>query len=165
MPLRDLEAYLKAESRTTKILRALFDERDYYPVDVDSLESWYIRVFTILTLIGKGRYIERVVEIPNLRDPHLPFLAKPSHFPIDPNDPTFWDKFYEKQFAFCPHYFRLNENPMLEDPYILPIISKEALAQGGSAAIYKIKLHPFYDLLNPAPDVFEVSFLTLLWPA
>ncbi|MCJ1271366.1 hypothetical protein MMC22_011266 [Lobaria immixta] len=156
MPLRHLEAYLKAESRTTKILRALF-ERDYYQVDVDSLESQYIRVFTILTLIGKGTYIERVVEFPHLRDSQLPFLKRPCHFPIDPNDSTFWDQFYEKQFAFCPHYFRLNESSMLEDPYILPIISKEALAQGGSAAIYKIKLHPLYDQLNPASDVPEAN--------
>ena len=158
MPLPDLEAHLKAESRITKILRALFESD--YQVDVEFLESRYIKVFTILTLIRKGRYIEYVVQLPNLRDTQLPFLEKPAHFPIDPNDNTFWDSFYEKQFLFCPHYFRLNENSKLEDPCILPIISKEALAQGGSAAIYKIKLHPYYDRLNPSADVSKVSFIT-----
>lgn len=162
MPLPDLEAYLKAESRTSKLLRALYFERDHQVI-VDTLEDRYIRVFTILTLIGKGRYVEHFIQHPNLRDNQLPFLEKPAHFPTDPNDRTFWDSFYEKQFAFCAHHFRYNENyTKLEDLFILPIVSKEALGQGGSAAIYKIKLHPYYDRLNLAADVSRVSILTSL---
>lgn len=165
MPLPDLEAYLKAQSRTSKLLHALYFERDHHVV-VDILEKWYIRVFTILTLIGKGRYIEHFVQHHNLRDPQLPFLEKPAHFPIDPSDPTFWNSFYEEQFAFCPHYFRFNENyTTLEDLCILPIISKEKLGQGGSAAIYKIKLHSYYDQLHPDPEISSVSSFTSLWLA
>jgi hypothetical protein len=165
IPLPDLEAYLKAESRTSKLLRALYFERDHQVI-VEVLEKWYFRVFTILILIGKGRYIEHFVQHHNLRDTQLPFLEKPPHFPTDPNDPFFWDSFYEKQFAFCAHYFRYNENyTKLEDRCILPIISKEVLGQGGSAAIYKIKLHSHYDQLNPAANVSSVSFLASLWPS
>ena len=158
IPLPDLEAYLKAENRTGKLLRSLSIERHHVIVDI--LEKWYIRVFTILILIGKGRYIEYSVQHHNLRDIHLPFLEKPAHFPTDPNDPTFWDSFYEKQFAFCAHCFRYNENYIkLEGLCILPIVSKEVLGQGGSAAIHKIKLHPYYDQLNLPVEVSNVSIL------
>lgn len=162
MPLPDLNAYLKAESRTSKLLRALYPDRDH-ELSIEYIESWHPRAFTILTLMGKGTYIEDFVQHHNLRDSHLPFLEKPSHFPIDPNDPKFWEKFYQRQFAFCAHYFRYNENrTMIEDPCILPIISKEVLGQGGSAAIYKIKLHSHYDQLNPYAEDSRVSFLPSL---
>ena len=157
MPLPDLESYLKAERRTSKLLKALFPEREPRVI-AEALELFHIRVFAILILIGKGRFIEHVVQHHNLRDSQLPFLEKPTHFPTDPNDPKFWDLFYEKQFAFCAHIFRDNENDTkLEDCCILPIISKEAFATGGSAAIYKIKLHSHYDRLNPAVGTSLVS--------
>lgn len=152
MPLPILKGYLKEHNRTNKLLRALYPEREHQ-IQVAFLEESCIRVFTILTLIGKGRYIEHFAQHPNLRDPHLPFLEKPAHFPTDPNDPTFWQFFYEKQFAFCAHHFRHNENyTKLEDLYVLPITSKEVLGVGGSAAIYKIRLHGHYDKLSPAVD-------------
>lgn len=123
------------------------------------MEGKYLRVFTILTLIGKGAYIEHFAEHDNLSDTHLPFLSKPAHFPTDPADKTFWDSFFEKQFVFCAHHFYYYENyKQLEELCILPIISKELLAQGGSAAIYKIKLHPFYNKLNPTADANKVRF-------
>lgn len=162
MPLPDLRAYLKAESRTSKLLDAHFYDRDHQVI-VEVLEKWYIRMFTILILIGRGRYIEHFVQHHNLRDPHLPFLEKPAHFPTDPADPSFWERFYEKQFTFCAHYFRYNETyTMLEECCILPIISKEVLGQGGSAAIYKIKLHSHYDQLNPVDEVSRVSFFLVV---
>jgi hypothetical protein len=158
MPFPDLESYLKAENRTSKLLKALFPECEPRVIP-EALERFYIRIFAILILIGKGRFIEHVVQYHNLRDSQLPFLEKPTHFPTDPNDPKFWDLFYEKQFAFCAHIFCHNENDTkLEDRCILPIISKVAFATGGSAAIYKIKLHPHYDQLNPTADVSQVIF-------
>ena len=162
MPFPELEAYLQAQSRTSKLLRALYFDREHHVI-VEILERSYMRVFTILILIGKGRYIEHFVEHLNLRDHQLPFLEKPAHFPTDPDDPTFWASFYEKQFAFCAHHFRYNENyTKLEDLCILPIISKEMLRSGGSAAIYKITLHPYYDQLSSAAEIPVVSLLTSL---
>jgi hypothetical protein len=153
MPLPDLQAYLKAENRTNNLLRALFVEG----VDQGLIEKHYIRALTILTAIGKGRFIVHFIQHQNLRDSHLPFLAKPPHFPIDPSDSKFWNSFFKKQFTFCPHSFGDNENYLkLEDHCILPIISKEELDHGGSAAIYKIKLHPHYDQLIPAGNAFRV---------
>ena len=158
MPLPDLEAYLKAHRRTSKLLRASYPERDHLVV-ASFLEEWYIRVFTILILIGKGNYIEHFYQHTNLRDHKLPFLEKPAHFPIDPSDPTFWESFYEKQFIFCAHCFGHNENYIkLEDPCVLPITSKELLGRGGSAAIYKIRLHPYYDRLLSEADCSMVRF-------
>ncbi|KAL8842972.1 MAG: hypothetical protein Q9176_002275 [Flavoplaca citrina] len=149
MPLPDLQAYFRAHQRTHKILCALFSEREpsAHHSLIQSLEARYFRVFTILILIGKGRFIEHFIQYHNLRDDLLPFLAKPQHFPTDPNDATFWESFYEKQFAYCPHFFRHNENYRLEDLLILPITTKEVIGRGGSATLYKIKLHPYYDKL------------------
>lgn len=159
MPLPDLEAYLKAHHRTSKLLRASYPERDHLVV-ASLLEECYIRVFTILILIGKGNYIEYFHQHTNLRDHKLPFLEKPAHFPIDPSDPAFWEKFYEKQFTFCAHCFGHNENYIqLEDLCVLPIKSKERLRGGGSAAIYKIRLHPHYDQLLLAADSSMVMFI------
>jgi serine/threonine protein kinase len=153
MPLPDLQSYLKAENRTNKLLRALSVEG----VDQGLIEKHYLRVLTILTDIGKGEYIVTFIQHQNLRDSRLPFLEKPTHFPIDPSDPKFWDSFFKKQFTFCPHSFGDNENSLkLEDHCILPIISKEVLGHGGSAAIHKIKLHPHYDQLIPVGNAFRV---------
>jgi hypothetical protein len=159
MPRPDLEAYLKAERRTEKLLRALFSGREHRVMS-EALQLSYIRVFTILILIGKGTFIEHVVQHPNLRDNQLPFLEKPPHFPTDPNDSEFWNSFYKTQFAFCAHVLRYKENDTkLEDGVILPIVSKEVLAMGGSAAIYKIELHPYYDRLSSAAVSYQLRFL------
>ena len=159
MPLLDLQAYFRAHHRTHKILRALFFEREPGALHslVQPLEARYLRVFTILILLGKGRFIEHFIQYHNLRDDLLPFLTEPQHFPIDPNDPTFWDSFYKKQFAYCPHFFRHNENYRLEDLLILPITTKEVISRGGSATLYKIKLHPYYDKLYQAADTTTAS--------
>ena len=143
MPLPDLQAFFETHDRKDKILHDLFSE----PPSLETGETGYLRVFTILILLGKGTYIEHFVQFPNLRDSNLPFLVKPSHFPTDPTDPIFWERFHEKQFAFCAHYFRDNENKWLEDLCVLPITEKSAIGQGGSATLYKIRLHPHYDKL------------------
>lgn len=162
MPLPDLQTYLKAEKRITKLLAALQVESLHQSL-IETLANHYIRVFTILTLIGKGRYIDYFVQYSSLRDSKLPFLKKPLYFPIDPIFPTFWESFYEQQFTLCPHSFGENENDLkLEDPCILPIISKEVLAQGGSAFIYKIKLHHYYDELSPGVDISRVNSISSL---
>ena len=158
VPFPDLKNYLKSDNRTSRLLRAIYSRREH-TVDVENLENWYLRAFTILILIGKGEYIKLFTQHPGLQDQPLPFLVKPASFPIDPNDPHFWDKFYDQQFTFCAHTFRLNDNFKLHESSILPIVSKELLGSGGSAAIYKIQLHPFYDGLGAAASTSNVSLL------
>ena len=156
MPLPDLEIYLKSDRRTSRLLRALYSGREYSVV-VETVEKWYIRAFTILILIGKGEYIEHFTRHSNLRDGPPPFLEKPTHFPVDPSDPHFWAKFYKEQFKFYAHNFRRNDNLIVDDAYVLPIVVKELLGTGGSAAIYRIELHPFYDELGIAAGKSDVS--------
>lgn len=151
MPFDALQAYLTAENRITKLLVALHVE--VYPGLVENVLNHYIRAFTILTRIGKGSYIKVFILYKHLRDHRLPFLEEPAHFPTDPDFPTFWNSFFDVQFAFCPHSFGAEENNLkLEARCILPIVSKEVLAHGGSAFIYKVKLYPYYDKLIPAKD-------------
>ena len=162
IPFSDLETYLKAQAKTKKLLQALNLER-LHDVNLEMLEENYLRVFMILILIGKGRYIECFTQRGNLRDSQLPFLEKPTHFPIDPEDPKFWESFYVTQFELCAHHFHRNENyNKIEDPCILPIISKDFIGSGGSADIYKVTLHPYYDKLGKAADFYSVRLLSLL---
>ena len=154
MPFPDLQIYLKTDRRTARLLHALYSGREH-TVSVETVEKWYIRAFMILILIGKGEYIEHFTQHSNLRDG--PFLEKPAHFPIDPSDPQFWANFHKTQFTFYAHNFRRNDKLILEDAYVLPIVSKDILGSGGSAAIYKIELHPFYDELGAAAGKSDVS--------
>ena len=61
VPFPDLENYLKSDNRTSRLLRAIYSGREH-TVDVENLEKWYIRAFTILILIGKGEYIELLLD-------------------------------------------------------------------------------------------------------
>jgi hypothetical protein len=63
----------------------------------------------------------------------------------------------KSKWHFCPYTFRqININAQLEKECILPIIHKQQLGNGGSAVIYKIKLHPAYDYLTAATDIRRV---------
>lgn len=66
-----------------------------------------------------------------------------------------------KAICLLPSFFRHNENYRLEDLLILPITSKEVIGRGGSATLYKIELHPYYDKLYQAADRTTASLSPL----
>jgi hypothetical protein len=154
MPLQLLESHLKAPRRLRQILSALFPGNRSLPIQPDDiLHLDIVRIFAILILIDKGRYIKTIAHHPNIKDKFLPFLEEPRHFPrLADGDTSIWSAFYKKQFQFCPHLFtHVVTDTELEDDTILPIITKEPLPSGGSATICKIKLHAEYDHL-PSKD-------------
>jgi len=150
MPLELLESHLKVQGRLRRILTALFPQSHFLPINPEDIwRLGTVRIFAILILIGKGRYIKTIAQWPMLTDQHLPFLSEPLHFPkLADGDTSIWSAFYEKQFQFCPHVFAGGAtDTSLEDGTILPIVEKEFICRGGSAEIYKIKLHTKYDHL------------------
>ena len=147
IPNPKLESYLRVPRRVRSLLEALFPGNEL-PVEPEEVRKKYSKVFVILLLIGKGRYIENFVGRDSLCDQHLPFESKPSAFPIESTDPHFFKKFHDIQWELCAPYFDDATNKQFEPNEILPIIHKEKLAGGGNATIYKIKIHEAYNRLT-----------------
>lgn len=152
MPLKTLQEYFKEDSsaRLKKLLAAVFEPKDP-PIDPDEILENYTQTFCILVEIGKGRFIERF-STRSLGDRMLPFEpdhAPPLHFPTDTTDTQFYKKFCNKQWKFCvPDFKTPMTNIRFHPERILPIVSKEKIAGGGSAMLYKIKLHNSYNWLT-----------------
>ena len=159
IPFKELQAYLKSSKRAKKLLTAFITEHDD-PVDIDLLLEDYVRVFTILICISKGTYIKHFM-YHTLCDQDLPLKTMPKYFPKDPDDPKFWERFYDMQFTFCAH--RLQSKKInkinIDEHCILPFVRKEMIDSGGSAAIYKIDLHPDYDGLQNNEGHIKVSHM------
>jgi hypothetical protein len=158
MPLARLENYLKEKDgdRTKRLLRASFPNSDP-PIEPEDVWRNSIRVFSILLLIRKVDFIPAFVQHDQLWDSKLPFFSPPRHFPPAPGDDGFFASFCKQQWHFYPHTFQQNViKAQLEREYILPIVYKEQLGDGGSATTYKIRLHPAYDHLKAPMDIRSV---------
>jgi hypothetical protein len=145
---QSLKTYFEAPRELQRILDQLFSEDDETPVEPDAVLNGYTRVFAILIDIGKGHFIEEFVKHDSLSDQKLPFEVAPPRFPREADDSEFFTKFHEHQWKFCPYVFVRNKiDAELNKRYILPIVSIEQIAEGGSSTVYKITLHPEYDTL------------------
>jgi hypothetical protein len=143
-----------------EILHALFPEDPL--LYAENIVPRYTAIFCILLHINKGRYILEFTKHASLRDTALPFdpVNRPSKFPLSAEDPDFFSRFCNEQWKWCApifHRYMLNEH--FEAKIVLPIIFKEKLGDGGSATIYKIRIHNlFNDLLSD--DLKTVSLST-----
>lgn len=110
-------------------------------------DQGYCKVFCILLEIGKGEYIDYFLQHPSLCDSKLPFAPEslPPKFPVQADDPNFFAKFCDKQWLLCAPEFRNTLKSSYRKEEVLPIIEKTYITQGGSAQIYRIKLHEAYD--------------------
>ncbi|CZR62093.1 uncharacterized protein PAC_11990 [Phialocephala subalpina] len=154
MPLKKIEDYFKENNciRLKRLLNALFSP-DESPVDPEVILQNYIKAFCILVEIGKGRFISHFSHYESLADKKLPFEPQngpPSYFPTNTDETSFFGAFCGEQWKFCAAVF---SSPMANIHYhkdqLLPIIHKERLAEGGSAVLHMIRLHPSYDKLDP----------------
>lgn len=114
------------------------------------ISSGYSAVFCILLRIGQIKFLQRFLDEDTLKDIHLPLNPeqKPTKFPIDTHDSDFYEKFCAEQWRFCPPLME----PIIknfEKDRILPFESKELIAEGGSAYVYKISVYPYYNSLAP----------------
>jgi hypothetical protein len=152
-PIPPIKAYFKEHKheKLVNILAALF--RPGEPPDLaDIIVDRYTAVFCILLYIGKGRFIAHFAEHSNLEEQHLPFepSVPPANFP-DSADPQFFNKFCKMQWRFtCPTLDpRGLYKQHFHDERVLPIVKKEELNTGGSAKLYRIKIHDLYNELVP----------------
>lgn len=115
----------------------------------DISEHGFLKVFCILLNIGKGQYIEHFLKSFSLSDQKLPFHpeSEPPAFPSDPNDPKFFERFCDKQWSLCAPEFKNKAKSSYRKEEVLPITEKEFISQGGSADVFKIKLHKDYNKL------------------
>jgi hypothetical protein len=56
-------------------------------------------------------------------------------------------KFCQAQWKFCARIWEDLSDKHYDSEQILPIISKKRLSGGGSANIWLVKIHPFYNRL------------------
>jgi len=132
----------------------------WYPeeplVDPDDILQNYIAVFCILVELGRGTFVEHFSswDLSDMKLPFDPGQSPPAHFPIVSDNPRFFHAFCDMQWKYCAPEFKY---PMMnihfEDQRILPIVSKELIAGGGSALLYRIRLHPWYNRLDPRKSV------------
>lgn len=128
------------------LLKELFANPDQSAPDAADVLKSYLRPFAILLCIGSGHMISYFVEHPSLQDRCLPFSVEPQDFPVSTSRNLF-RAFYEEQWKFCALRLEYNRGYRLPDEYILPIISKEQIGDGGSANLYKIVVDESYNSL------------------
>lgn len=148
VPIDEIKAYFEDQQCTEffSILSALFPSGlKIYPKEI---LPKYTAVFCILLYIGRGQYIDYFRHYNSLSDAALPFnpAHPPANIPHAAEDPGFLNRFCEEQWRFCAQVLEDNlEDKHFESERVLPIISKQRLAGGRSANLWKIKIHPSYN--------------------
>lgn len=122
VPYKKLKLYLD-ESRVKHVLERLFPEGYDAQLPREALAN-YVRVFSILLDIGKGRFISYLVRHASLSDENLPFDSRPPDFPLS-TDLNMLSNFLDRQWIFCAHFFDFDCNVILSANCILPITEKE----------------------------------------
>jgi hypothetical protein len=151
MPVENLKAHFQEYGRKklNKILSLVFRPEEV-PVDSEAILKSYTAVFCILLHTGKARYIEHFASYDDLSDQRLPLdpASRPANFPVATDEPHFFERFCETQWTYCvPIFQRPMLNRHFEPHRLLPIIYRERVATGGSAILYKIRLHGRYNKL------------------
>lgn len=134
------------EGKVEDILEELYNQGQTH--DAEYIRNHYLRGFIILICIGEGSMIKQFTEYVSLQDHQLPFRRVPEGFPSSTKS-NIWDKFYQKQWKFCPINFEYNMSYQLSPHDVLPITLNEPLRGGGSATTHKIELHEDYNHLEP----------------
>lgn len=150
VPLSQIETYFQDVSRVTRLLRSVLGP-DELLLSLPAIAKKYPRVFSILLLIGKGRFIQYFARYETLCDQRLPFEVKPQCFPTstETSDDSFFATFRDCQWQFCAHTFQPSDIDLhLGKETILPIVKREKLGSGASAVVFKINIHEAYNQLE-----------------
>jgi hypothetical protein len=162
IPIQKVQEHFEDErrQRLIEILEAVFSPGTP-PLYAENVLPKYIAVFCILLHIGKGRHIPEFIKHGSLSDAALPFdpESAPPRFPHSAEDPNFFSKFCDEQWRWCaPKFQRHMLDEEFEAKRVLPITFMEELGDGGSAKLYKIKIHKLYnDLLSDDSKVVRQS--------
>jgi hypothetical protein len=163
MPLDTLRAYFAADDckKMNKILCEVFATK-YPPVDADFLLREHVAIFAILLRIGQGTYIEHFARYEELSDRRLPFdeTHPPVGFPTLENDPTFIQRFCEKQKMYCVPIFDAH---MLHKHFgnqrLLPITAKKSCGGDGLSDKFVITVYgPHNKMIPRGQEIVRSSF-------
>lgn len=136
------------KERIEALLNVLFRDVEQPAPDAELVMLHYRRPFAILLSVGFGRMISHFVEHLSLQDQCLPFTNEPQGFPKSTRR-DLYKAFCEEQWQFCAVKLEYNMPYRLESSYVLPIIHKEKIGEGGSAKLYKIIVDEDYNSLRP----------------
>lgn len=146
VPFSAIASYFGNLPRLRGILQAIF-EPDDHNLDVEQIQAGYPRVLCILICINRGRYISHFAQFETLSDIHLGWSQIPSEFPLTATNDSFVAEFLREQWIFCIPSITSVTTRQLAKESIWPVNSKEKIASGVSADIYKIFIHKDYDKL------------------
>ena len=157
VPIGSIEGWFRGGqtdyARAENVLTAIFDSANStdheIPVSASDVTDYCCRVLCILVLIGKAEFIARFVRYDTLRDDRLPFprSGPPEHFPPDPTDSDFYDKFFQAQWMFCAPKLTSASDLEIGSDNVLPFCYSEHL-QG---PVFMIRVHPRHDGLGSRP--------------
>jgi len=161
MSIQNVKSYFTANDskKLHTILIEVFKE-DFPPIDAEFVLRDHTAIFCILLRMGQGIWIEYFARYEELSDRRLPFDINhpPAEFPEVEDDPTFLQRFCEKQRMYCVPIF---DGHMLHKHFgrqrLLPITYKEPDGVDGLARRYVIKLYgPYNKLLSPGQDMVNM---------
>lgn len=145
VPSAEVTAYFLDQNRLKELLKALFKNSTKRAPSARVVSTEYAKVLCILVTIGKGVFIERFAQYDDLADSRLPFDEQTDHFPSDGSDPGFFKTFQQTQHRFCSPKLRHVSHGGYKREYsagtIIPYVEKEEKGDGGSAVVYRVKLH------------------------
>ena len=159
VPAGEVEAYLRQPGKLGEILGALFGDGDD-DIDAQQLVDRYSVVFAILVAIDYGTYIGRFLPHESLVDAKLPFDDRPRTFPDQGVSDTFFQQFRIKQARFCASKIYEGNRKIPWEEH-LPFLEKELVGEGGSAKVYRVKIHANHDFLSKPES--PVSLIDNKW--
>ncbi|OCL06940.1 hypothetical protein AOQ84DRAFT_67856, partial [Glonium stellatum] len=148
LPESDLKDYFADDDRLRGILKLLFENQTPFPIRFTQIRNRYLKVFAILLCAEAGNWITHFEHYDSLSDEKLPFYQPPENFPPEIGAPGLFKEFQERQWRFCAPKLNFARSKVWKPLRVLPIISKEPLGAGGSAATFKVVVHPEYDNLD-----------------
>jgi hypothetical protein len=154
VPMEIVKSYFKADDgkKLDKILCEVFNSK-FPPIDSELILREHTAIFCILLRIGEGKYIEHFARYEELSDRRLPFDRNhpPAEFPSAEDDPTFLQRFCDKQQMYCVPIF---DDHMLHKHFgrlrLLPITHKVPLGIEGVSNRYAITVYGPHNRLRPA---------------
>lgn len=148
IPSRILELELAKPMGLKSLIQATFPEESEFALRLALIRECYLKVFCILLKLGRGSDIQILMGDNSYSDVDLPFDfhqlpdSRKGFLPDDLIEP-----FHQQQWAFCAPKFQHKTDSSFKSEQILPITAVEKLGDGGSAVVYKIKIHEAYDEL------------------
>lgn len=143
IPAGDIKAYLCEGGKLNEILSVLFVNPPYKPWQAEQIIHHFSVVFAILVSINRGHDILNFLKYDSLRDSRLPFTVRPQRFPE-----AIFDDFRVAQPRFCAATFTERSWNEFEDERRLPYLEKKLVNGGGSAEVYRVRIHPNHNKLH-----------------